>query len=78
MFHYTICDTYARDIFKKQCNALERNIPSLKKKLAIEDVDGTQTLIYQLDNKSITVKNSYPIGAVFIDSEMDIMPFFKK
>ena len=78
MFHYTICDAYARDIFKKQCNALESNIPNLKKELDIEDVDSTQTRIYQLGNKSITVKNSYPIGAVYIDAEIDIMPFFRK
>lgn len=76
MFSYTICNVPDNDIFHRQCNALEKHIPSLKKSDLLTDVDGSQTQIYQIDGKEIIVHNSNYVGAVYIDSEIDIEQYF--
>ena len=76
MFHYTICTEYDRDIFYRQCLALEKNIPGLKVLYDLEDVDGSQVKIYDLDGKSVRIDNSYLVGAVYIDSETELEHFF--
>lgn len=76
MFDYTICNQPDADIFKRQCLALEKHILGLKKEKLLTDVDGSQTQLYSLDEKSITVHNSYYIGAVYIKSEIDLTKFF--
>ena len=76
MFEYNICTKANEDIFKKQCRALEKNIPNLKKDVLLVDVDNSKTVIYLLNDKKITIHNSYYIGAVFIESEIDLEQFF--
>lgn len=76
MFDYTICNQPDVDIFKRQCQALEKHIPDIKKGRLLTDVDGSQTQLYLLDDTSITVHNSYYIGAVYIESEIDLAQFF--
>lgn len=76
MFDYTICNQPDLDIFKRQCQALEKHISGLNKGKLLTDVDGSQIQFYSLDEKSITVHNSYYIGAVYISSEIDLTKFF--
>ncbi len=76
MFHYDICTVNDKAIFKKQCAALEKNIHDIVKGKLLEDVDGSQTQIYTLNNKEITVHNSLYIGCVYVDSEIDLEPYF--
>ena len=76
MFDYTICNQPDVDIFKRQCKALEKHIPDIKKGRLLTDVDDSQTQSYLLGDKSITVYNSYYIGAVYIESEIDLTQFF--
>lgn len=76
MFYYNICNKADENIFKKQCLALEKHIPSIVKKNVIEDVDGSVTQIYSVENKQITVHNSYYVGAVYIDSEIRLEDYF--
>lgn len=42
MFDYTICNAPDSDIFLRQCKALEKNIPDLKKSEILIDIDGSQ------------------------------------
>lgn len=76
MFDYTICNQPDADIFKRQCQALEKHIPNIEKNRMITDVDGSKTQHYSLGGKNITVHNSYYVGAVYIESEVDLTQFF--
>ena len=76
MFDYTICKAPDSDIFLRQCKALEKNIPDLKKIEILIDIDGSQIVVYFKDGKKVTVHNSYYVGAVYIQSEFDLTTFF--
>ncbi|WMI81837.1 hypothetical protein [Anaerotignum sp. MB30-C6] len=76
MYHYTICNMPDEEIFFKQCSALEKNVPNLVKKDLLEDVDGSLTQIYEKDGSKITVHNSEYIGALYVESEIELEQFF--
>lgn len=76
MFEYNICNMPDEEIFKKQCAALEKHIPNLKKGNLLHDVDNSKTQIYHKDGKEITIHNSYYVGALYISSEIQLEPFF--
>jgi len=76
MFHYGICTEPDKEIFDKQCKALEKHIPGISKGELLEDVDSSETQIYDLKGKKITVHNSLYIGAVYVDSEIELTHFF--
>lgn len=76
MFHYSICTEPDREIFIKQCKALEKHIPDIVKGELLADVDHSETQIYTIQDKEITVHNSYYIGAVYVDSEIELEQFF--
>lgn len=78
MYSYTICNVPDKELFKKQCKALENNIPNIKKGKFLEDVDGSEVQIYFLNNKKITVNNSYYVGSLTVKSECDLLPYFDK
>lgn len=76
MFEYGICTECDEEIFKKQCAALERHIPDLIRTVNYTDVDGTQVQKYSKDGSLITVRNDYDVGAVYIESEIELERFF--
>ncbi len=76
MFNYMICNQTDENIFYKQCSTIEKHISSIEKGSLLEDVDGGLYQSYSLHGKSIVVKNSYSIGSVYIESEIDLEPFF--
>lgn len=76
MFEYTICNQADENIFHKQCSALEKNIPNLIKTDILEDVDGSLTQLYSLGDKRVSVHNSKYIDAVYVESDIDLRPFF--
>lgn len=76
-YDYNICTNADEKIFQKQCKALEKHIPNIKKGELLEDVDGSKTQFYCKDEKKIAVKNSFYIGAVFVESEISLEQFFK-
>lgn len=78
MFEYTIYTVPDEDIYKRQCRALEKHIPGLTKLYELEDADGSLISIYKKGGSEIKVSNDYQIGGVFVDSEIDLLPFFKK
>lgn len=76
MYEYNICNQADEEIFNKQCEALEKHIPDLKKGNLLSNIDGSKIQIYFLHSKKITVHNSFYIGAVFVQSEADIRKYF--
>lgn len=76
MFEYNICSQADKDIFIKQCKALEKHIPDLRKGDVLKDVDGSETQFYSLNGKKITVHNSFYVDSVFIESEICLEQYF--
>lgn len=76
-YSYNICTNADEAIFKKQCSALEKYIPNIARGKLLEDVDGSKTQFYHINGKDILVKNSYYIGAVYIESDVELTQFFK-
>lgn len=77
MFEYSICTTADESVFKKQCLALEKNIPGIHKGRLLQDVDASKVQMYELNGQEITVHNSYYTDAVFIRSALDLIPYFQ-
>lgn len=77
LYDYNICTNADEKIFQKQCEALEKHIPNIKKGKCLEDVDGSKTQFYYKDEKKIVVKNNFYIGAVFVESEIELEHFFQ-
>ena len=75
-YSYNICDSPDYEIFKKQCLALEAHIPNITTVKRLTDVDGSETQIYEKDGKRIAVKNSFYVGALFIESDIQLEQFF--
>lgn len=78
MYSYEICNQPDKKLFEKQCLALEKHIPNLIVGKLLEDVDGSQTQLYTKDGAKIVVCNNEYIGALYVDSEIDLEQFFKK
>ena len=77
MYHYSICNVADEVIFQKQCRALEIHLQHFVKGERLEDVDGSLTQQNVKSGKIITVHNSKYIDAVYIDSEVELKPYFK-
>ena len=75
-YHYPICNMADEKIFYKQCAALESHVPGLEKGKTLQDVDGSTTQSYRKDGGEILVHNSEYIGAVYIDSDIELKQFF--
>ncbi len=76
-YEYNICTVADEEIFKKQCATLEKHIPGIEKSDLLTDVDNSKTQIYTLHGKKITVHNSYYIGAVYVNSEIELTQYFE-
>ena len=46
MYQYTICNQPDEDIFRRQCEALERKISGIVKVSELTDVDTSKTCFY--------------------------------
>lgn len=75
-YTYNICTVPDKTLFYKQCAALEKHIPNLKKLDFLHDVDDSLIQLYEKDGQSIKVCNCEYIGALYVDSEFDLKPFF--
>lgn len=77
MYNYTICNVPDEELFYRQCSALEKYILDIVKEELLEDVDGSLTQLYRKDDCKISVHNSEYIGALYIESEIELTHFFK-
>ena len=76
MYNYPICNMADEDIFAKQCAAIENYLKPLEKSDVIEDVDGSKIQLYTFQEHNIKVVNSYYTNEVYVESEIDIKPYF--
>ncbi len=76
IFEYMICNIADKEIFEKQCAALEKKYPDLKKEQRLQDADDSEIQIYNLSGKKIRVYNSYYLNEVYVRSDVDLMAFF--
>jgi len=77
MFEYNICNQADAEIFRKQCHALEKNIPNMSVGEFLEDVDGSLIQLYTHPNGNISVRNDTQVDALYVTSEFDLLPYFK-
>ena len=75
-YTYNICTVPDKTLFYKQCAALEKHIPNLKKLDFLHDVDDSLIQLYEKDGQSIKVCNSEYVGALYIKSNIDLDKFF--
>ena len=76
LFHYSICTLTDKQLFVKQCAALEKHIPGLVKGKLLHDVDDSLVQLYRKDGKELRVYNSEHVGAIYIESEFDLRTYF--
>jgi hypothetical protein len=76
MFDYTICNQTDETLFKKQCTALEKNIPGLVADKLLESPDGTLIQQYKHKKGFVAVKNDTQVDALYIISDFDLLPYF--
>lgn len=77
MFRYVVCNQHDAEIFEKQCKALENTIPGIIRKDLLHDVDDSKTQIYMLNQNRVYVHNSTYLDEVYIESDVDLLQFFK-
>ena len=77
MFEYNICNRADEQLFYRQCRAIEKYIPNLKKGELLNDVDGTLVQKYNHEKGSITVKNDCQVDVLYVDAEFDLTPYFR-
>ena len=75
-YFYGVNDEPDESLFKKQCAAIERHIPNLKKEKLLEDVDGSSIQIYYHEKGEVRVCNDYCYGDLYIESDFDLEPYF--
>ena len=75
IFEYMICNIADKEIFEKQCAALEKKYPNLKKEQRLQDADDSEIQIYNLSGKKIRVYNSYYLNEVYVRSDVELMAF---
>ena len=76
-YHYTIYTVPDDTIYQKQCDALESHVPGIKKGIELHDVDGSRIQFYECQGKELRVWNDYDVGAVYVESEIVLEPFFE-
>lgn len=77
MYEYMICNQPDKEIYSKQCRALEQHVPDILLVDSLHDVDDSQTSIYSVGDSKVTVTNDYYVGGVFVKSDIDLERFFK-
>lgn len=78
MKDYPVCTVPDMEIFEKMCCKIEEVIPELEKRERLVDVDGSTFQVYANDNNKLVVKNSYYVGAVYIETDMDLDKIFPR
>lgn len=77
MNEYNICNCADKDIFSKQCKAIEKKFGSEMEKTILTDVDGSEIVEYRIGDKLINVYNDYYIGAVYIKANFELEKYFE-
>ena len=76
MYEYNISNQTDSVLFYKQCAALEKAMPGMIKSELLEDVDGSLIQKYEYEGSKLKVLNDEAVGAIYINSEIDLKKFF--
>ena len=74
MYCYTLSTSADPKVFLRVCSTLEQNGFTKIDKL-LEDVDGSLIQEYFFDNMKIRVECDVEIGAVYVDSQINLMKY---
>jgi len=77
-YEYMICNEADEAVYRRQCEALEQNIPELVKGKLLQDVDGSDYQMYTLNGAKVEVGNDCYMDGVYVRSEVDLLPYFQK
>lgn len=77
-YFYGIYDNPDEELFKKQCAALEKNIPNLRRAQLLEDADGSSYQHYKHPLGEVVVSNDYAFGDLYVESDFDLEPYFEQ
>lgn len=77
MFEFNVCNKADEEIFYKQCQALENNVPNILLSKELIDVDGSISRTYEVNGKKVNIYNDVNVDAVYIKSEEELQQYFK-
>ena len=73
MYEYNIYSEYNRDEFNKVVNLLKAKLKTIKETKYVEDpLDGDQLQTFITDKGKIVVKNDFMVGAVWVESDIEL------
>lgn len=73
MYEYNIYPEYNRDEFNKVVNLLKAKLKTIKETKYVEDsLDGDQLQTFITDGGKIVVKNDFMVGAVWVESDIEL------
>jgi len=75
-YSYTIYNAPDEALFKRQCAALEKHIPGLRRDRLYEDVDMSAYQCYFHEKGEVRVCNDYYVGCLRVDSDFDLTKYF--
>ncbi len=77
MFDYNLFDKINEKVYNDAVTLIEKEFPYYYKERELIDVDSTRIQVFSKDGKSvIKVFNDTNIGAVYINSEIDLSDYF--
>ena len=75
-YDYTIYPENSPKKFKETCKIIEEEYSNVVKSKLLVDVDGSTVQPYYQNNKTIVVYDDYDVGAVYVQSEIDLGRIF--
>lgn len=75
-YSYSLCPEISNEVFIAVCQKIEQRWPELRKERLLIDVDGTMLQIYYQGQKEAVVYNDVEVGAVYIESDIDMDNLF--
>jgi hypothetical protein len=77
-YDYPIHPDNSPDIFRSTCVLIDNNIKYTKKEELLVDVDGSTYQEYYVDKNKIVVFDDYDVGAVYVESDIDLSHLFSQ
>ena len=76
MYTYNISHEADSEVFRSVCKTTEEAYPAARKMEMLIDVDGTEIQDYYVDGCRIRVQNDMEVGAVYVETELDLGDLF--
>ena len=75
-YDYTVYPDNSPRKFKETCSIIEKAYPKAIKNKLLIDVDGSTIQTYTENGKDIDIYDDYDVGAVYVQSEIDLGTIF--